>query len=92
MVRRGLSLRVQTRPRATLTDVNTGQPLPGKTVRFTAGRTAICSGVTNASGSASCTGTLGGLLDNVLNGGYTATFDGDDTFDAADADAELLRL
>lgn len=92
MVRRGLSLRIQTRPRATLIDVSTGQPLPGKTVRFTAGRTAICSGVTDASGRASCTGTLGGLLGNLLNGGYTATFDGDDTFDAAEAGAELLRL
>ena len=48
--------------------------------------------VTEANGVASCTATLGGLLGNVLNGGYTATFEGTAQFEGSSAQGALLKL
>jgi hypothetical protein len=46
-------------------------PVSGATISFSAGTTFLCAAVTNASGVASCTGSLAKI---VLSGGYTATY------------------
>jgi hypothetical protein len=60
---------------ATLTRADDGTPLAGQIVQFAARGAAICSGTTNGSGIASCDGS-GAALAIILNGGYTASFDG----------------
>jgi hypothetical protein len=74
---------------ATLTRADDGTPLAGQTVRFTAGGAAICSGTTNGSGTASCDGS-GAALAIVLNGGYTASFDGTANLAPSTAAATVL--
>jgi hypothetical protein len=51
-------------------------PVAGQTLSFATGSTALCTAVTNASGSATCTA---GSLKNVtlhINGSYTVTYAG----------------
>jgi hypothetical protein len=67
--------------------------LPGKTVTFTAGSTALCSGVTNAAGLASCNYDLGGLLGSVFAPlFYEASFAGDGNYLASSATAPVVQL
>jgi hypothetical protein len=60
---------------ATLGRADDGTPLAGQTVRFTTGGAAVCTATTNAAGTASCDGSSA-ALPIVLDGGYTAQFDG----------------
>ncbi len=67
---------------ASLRSASSGKPLPGKTIRFVAGNTLICSSVTDTSGSTSCFGVAGsgrGLAES----GYRIVFEGDDRFAGA---------
>src|SRR5882762_3482357 len=41
---------------ASLRSASSGNPLPGKTLRFVAGDTVICTAVTDAAGTTSCFG------------------------------------
>lgn len=66
-----------------------GTPLAGKTINFTVGQTAICSAKTNASGTASCSGT-GSALNIILGVGYKASFAGGGGFGPASVHAQLL--
>ncbi|WP_329051482.1 hypothetical protein OG738_04600 [Amycolatopsis sp. NBC_01488] len=59
---------------ATLTDTQFGRPVPGRPVTFTAGTRTLCSGVTNATGVASCGGLSEGLAALL---GYSAAYAGD---------------
>jgi hypothetical protein len=68
---------------ATLTNRATGAPIAGQTVTFTgrAGNQALCSAVTDANGTASCTAAFnnsyaGNILavNNLVIFGYTATY------------------
>ncbi|MFJ8039381.1 IPT/TIG domain-containing protein [Kitasatospora sp. NPDC096147] len=76
---------------ATLTDTTTGRPVPGATIRFTVGSTAVCSGVTDANGTARCTGLVP-VLTVLLHLGYTATYAGGPALEPASATAGLIRL
>jgi hypothetical protein len=60
---------------ATLIRTDTGAPVAGQVVRFSAGGAAICSATTDASGEATCNG-VSGVTAILLAGGYTATFPG----------------
>ena len=61
---------------ATLTDALDHSPIAGETVRFVVNGTTLCTGVTDASGVATCSG-----LTQVAQAaaGYKALFDGDDS-------------
>jgi hypothetical protein len=72
---------------ATLTDA--AGPVAGQAITFTAGSTALCTAVTNASGTASCNATVS-LLSIVLSLGYTATFAGNSSFGPSTATASLI--
>lgn len=61
--------------RATLRSAD-GTPVAGQPVTFTVGNSTVCTGTTNASGVAACTGSLPGLLQTVLGVGYDASFAG----------------
>jgi hypothetical protein len=74
---------------ATLTSTVTGKPVPGKLVTMRAGGTVVCQAVTNASGTATCSGT-GSVPTIVLNGGYTATFGGDGNYLPTSTSAGLI--
>jgi hypothetical protein len=58
--------------------LSTGQgPLAGQTLSFSTGTTSLCTAVTNAAGSATCTA---GPFKNITlhaNGSYTVTYGGD---------------
>ncbi|MDH6145635.1 hypothetical protein P3T35_007692 [Kitasatospora sp. GP30] len=58
---------------ATLTDLDTGQPMPGQPITFTTGSTPLCTSTTDANGIATCNALLAPPL-IILNGGYTATY------------------
>lgn len=60
---------------ATLT-TDKGIAVPGQTVMFSAGATAVCSAVTDSDGRAACAGIVDGVAPSVLSLGYTATFAG----------------
>lgn len=60
---------------ATLSRSDSGRPMSDKTVSFSAGVTPLCTAVTNEQGRASCSG-LGGALQILFNGGYSASFAG----------------
>ncbi|HEX3794495.1 MAG TPA: Ig-like domain-containing protein [Acidimicrobiales bacterium] len=72
---------------ATLTSTQ-GVPIAGQTLTFTSGSTALCSAVTAANGTATCTATgLTGLtLD--LAGSYTVTFAGNASYTGSTATAK----
>jgi hypothetical protein len=69
---------------ATLTRTDSGAPVAGQTVTMTAGGAFLCSATTNSSGAATCNGVLG-VLAILLNGGYTATFNGTPSYGASTA-------
>jgi hypothetical protein len=54
-------------------------PVVGEPITFTSGSTALCTGVTDTGGIASCN-YAGGALLTVTLGGYTASFAGDANF------------
>jgi hypothetical protein len=57
-----------------------GKPVRGEAISFTTtSGTAICTGVTDATGTAKCNGSLTAILS--LGLGYTAKFAGDSSFD-----------
>jgi hypothetical protein len=64
---------------ATLTSAQ-GAPLAGQTLSFSTGTTLLCTAVTAANGTASCTATGLGSLQLVLNGTYTATYAGNASY------------
>lgn len=72
---------------ATLTRADTGAPLGGQIVRFTAGGRPVCTAVTNGGGVAAC-GGLPAVL--AALGGHQGHFDGDSTFEAASGGAGLI--
>jgi hypothetical protein len=64
---------------ATLTSAQ-GVPIAGQTLSFTSGSTALCSAVTAANGTATCTASgLSGLMMD-LAGSYTVTYAGDGSY------------
>jgi hypothetical protein len=78
---------------ARLTDSSSGGPVAGRLVTFASldDATVHCSGSTDPDGMASCPyGTT--LATAVLDGGYRATFAGDDTFDSSTGVAPLARV
>jgi DNA-binding beta-propeller fold protein YncE len=64
-------------------------PISGQTISFSAGSTAVCSAVTGANGTASCSG-LAQALSILGAGGYTATFAGSDGYLGSTAMAGLF--
>lgn len=74
---------------ARLTDPNQRIPLVGATVRFAANGTTLCSGVTDATGMATCSS-----LTSVAQAadGYKAFFDGEDYRMRASASGSGVRL
>jgi subtilase family serine protease len=77
---------------ATLRNTATS-PLPGRSVRFTAGTTAICTATTNAAGTASCSLNVTPQELAIVEAlGYTASFDGDVTYWGSSAHAGLVTL
>ncbi|MFJ9469881.1 hypothetical protein [Streptomyces caniferus] len=71
---------------ATLTDLDTGQP-----VTFTTGSTTLCTSLTNAQGVATCPATLALPL-IILNGGYTATYAGGPNYQPATAHGAVITI
>lgn len=51
-------------------------PVSGQPVEFSAGGQRVCSATTGPDGTATCSGTLTGVLPSVLNLGYQASFAG----------------
>ncbi|REK90923.1 DUF3494 domain-containing protein [Streptomyces inhibens] len=60
---------------ATLTDLDTGQPIPGQVITFTAGTNFLGTATTDATGKASLLNPLA-FIAVLFNGGYTVTFAG----------------
>lgn len=81
-------LRLPGRVRATLTSM--GAPLAGVAIKFSVGVTTLCSATTAATGSATCSPSLFGLIRALLAHGYTATFAGDADHNPSSAHAGLL--
>jgi hypothetical protein len=77
-------------PRGTLTDGDSGGPVQGKLLDFYANLQPLCSGVTDASGTASCTASIIGHLQEALTSGYTATFSGDAAYQGSSVKAPLV--
>ncbi|MFF6842335.1 IPT/TIG domain-containing protein [Streptomyces tanashiensis] len=75
---------------ATLTDITTGKPISGATVKFTVGTTTVCSATTNPAGIATCTGPCP-VIAVLLNLGYTASYNGAPALEPATATAGLIR-
>ncbi|GES34583.1 IPT/TIG domain-containing protein [Streptomyces angustmyceticus] len=76
---------------ATLTDLDTGQPLAGQPITFTTGSTTLCTSTTNAQGVATCPAILALPL-IILNGGYTATYAGSANNQPATAHGAVITL
>jgi hypothetical protein len=74
---------------ANLTRSDTGAPLSGQQVSFSAGSTSICTATTDTSGQASCSG-LTSAPAIVLSQGYTATFAGTADYQKDTAEAPLV--
>lgn len=51
-------------------------PVAGQPVKFFVGTTLVCTANTDATGLASCNGSITGVLSTVLSRGYDAVFDG----------------
>jgi hypothetical protein len=72
---------------ATLTDA--AGPVAGQMVVFTAGSTTICSAMTAANGTATCSG-LASILSIALGAGYTATYAGSSVYAPSNARGSLI--
>jgi hypothetical protein len=69
-----------------------GTPAVGQTVVFSAGTTALCTAVTGAGGTATCTLALVGQLATVANLGYSATFTGTPNLAPTTARGDLITI
>ena len=69
-----------------------GTPLAGQMVAFRAGAHALCTGVTTASGTATCSLGLAKELEVLFGGGYRAAFAGTAGHLAASAAADAIDL
>jgi hypothetical protein len=67
-----------------------GNPVLGEPIRFTAAGHFVCTGTTNISGVAACTGLLKGVVQSVLSLGYYASFAGDGVLIASSAHGRLI--
>ncbi|MFC7933821.1 IPT/TIG domain-containing protein [Streptomyces cinereoruber] len=76
---------------ATLTDTTTGRPVPGQNVAFTIGSTTVCTGTTNSTGTAECTGAVP-VLTALLALHYNAAFTGTPALAPATATGQLIKL
>jgi hypothetical protein len=75
---------------ARLTGGSPAMPLAGQTITFKAGTTTVCSAVTAADGTATCTASVGNTLLLILNGGVTATYAGSPSWLPSSGSAGLL--
>jgi hypothetical protein len=66
-------------------------PLPGQTVVFTKGATAVCTATTDGTGLASCTPSLLQWVTLALGGGFEATFRGTANFAASSDHGALIQ-
>jgi hypothetical protein len=78
-------LRLRTR----LTDSGSGAPLPGQTIKMTAGSTTIWQATTDSNGVARCN-ALSRLIPVVLALGYKASFAGTPTLKPSSASAGVI--
>jgi hypothetical protein len=76
---------------AKLTRTDTGAPLPGQTLTFTAGATTLCVATTDSLGRASCT-SLTAVLTALLNLGYTVNFAGTTVYLPSSAQGSAIGL
>jgi hypothetical protein len=67
-------------------------PLAGRTLRFTVGTTVLCTGVTNAQGTATCTGGVMTGLNALLGLGYQVSFAGDFDYLASTGKGALVQV
>jgi hypothetical protein len=74
---------------ATLTRADTGVPLAGQVLVFTAGKKTLCTAVTNAKGQAGCP-SVTAALDAVENLGYTVAYAGSNDYLPASASAPAV--
>ena len=82
----GLSINLKLSAQLTTT---TGVPLAFEHVIFTVGGGLVCVGITDATGTASCS-ILAGVLQSVLDLGYQATFAGDGVLQPTTAHGPIL--
>ncbi|MEV0416419.1 hypothetical protein AB0I68_38200 [Streptomyces sp. NPDC050448] len=76
-------------PTATLTDVDTGRPLSGQRLTFTAGSKVLCIVTTDRRGRATCKPKDG--VQSIINShGYIVTYRGDQTHQSATARGRLV--
>jgi hypothetical protein len=75
---------------ARLTGGVPGMPLAGQTIVFTAGSTAVCTGLTGADGVASCTASVASTTAIITNLGVTATYAGNTFWMPAQAKGGLI--
>jgi uncharacterized repeat protein (TIGR01451 family) len=77
---------------ATLTRADTGAPISGGLIVFTAGETELCRATTLGDGVARCTVQVPKWLVAALSLGYDATFAGDSRFLGSSDHAPLVRV
>ena len=70
----------------------TGNPVVGEPIKFTAAGHFVCTGTTNISGVAVCTGLLKGVVQSVLSLGYHASFGGDGVLMPSSAHGKLVVI
>jgi hypothetical protein len=80
---------------ATLTTTS-GAPIAGQTLTFTAkastGGPVVCTGVTNSSGTATCSPSVAGTLSVDLSGGFTAIYAGNASYGGSNGSAGLITI
>lgn len=69
-----------------------GAPLPGRTIKFTAGGATLCTAVTNAQGVGSCQSTVQSGLAVTLGLGYQVSFAGDLDYSPTSAKSTLIQV
>jgi DNA-binding beta-propeller fold protein YncE len=69
-----------------------GSPVAGQTIAFSVGGTGLCSAVTGASGTASCSPSLLGELQVLLSNSYTATFAANGAYLGSTASTPAVEL
>ena len=74
---------------ATLTRKDTGAPVAGQQINFSAGSTPVCTATTDAHGLATCNG-MAGALAILSSQGYTASFAGTPDYKPSSANAALI--
>jgi hypothetical protein len=74
---------ITVRPRAQMSDTRNGAPIAGRLVRFLSDNMELCRAVTAADGSATCKTTVQQNAQTFLSHQYSAWFDGDSLYAAA---------